>query len=68
MEEGTVRQAAKMYALVAEMEEIKTNVEAMKAENTERASRGERLSWPYSSFQDASEALSKISWKLNNEI
>ena len=68
MDEGTIRQAAQMYAIVAEMEEIKANIEAMKADNAERESRGEALAWPYSSFQDASEALSKISWRLSNEI
>jgi len=68
MDEGTVIQAAKMWALVAEMEEVKANIEAMKADNQEREARGEALAWPYSMFQDASEALSKVSWKLRNEI
>ena len=68
MNEGEIRQAASMYALVAEMEEIKANIEAMKADNQERESQGLALAWPGKMFQDASEALSHISWRFKNEI
>lgn len=68
MTEGEIRQAAQMFALVAEMEEVKANIEAMKADNTERESRGESLAWPGSMFQEASDALSHISWRFRNEI
>jgi len=68
MNEAEIRQAASMYALVTEMEEIKANIEAMKVDNAERESRGEAMAWPYKEFQDASEALSHISWRLRNEI
>ena len=63
-----IKRAALMYALVAEMEEIKANIEAMKADNAERESRGESIAWPGQMFQDASDALSHVSWRLRNEI
>ena len=68
MGKGKIRQTAQMYALVAEMEEIKANIEAMKTDNAERESRGESLAWPGEVFQDASDALSHISWRFRNEI
>ena len=68
MNEGEIRQAAQMYALVAEMEEIKAHIEAMKADNAEREGRGESLAWPGRMFQEASDALSHISWCFRNEI
>jgi len=68
MSEGEIRQTAQMYALVAEMEEIKANIEAMKADNAERESRGEAMAWPGRMFQEASDALSHISWRFRNEI
>ena len=60
MTEGEIRQVALMYSLVAEMEEIKADIEAMKADNTERESHGEALAWPVKIFKDASGALSNI--------
>jgi len=68
MDEGTVRQLSEMYSIVAEMEEIKANIKAMEFDNLERERNGEALAWPGSMFQDASEALSKLSWRFRNEI
>ena len=68
MDEATIRMAAKLYSIVAEMEEIKANIEAMKADNVEQESRGEALAWSYLDFQEASKSLSRISWRLDNEI
>jgi hypothetical protein len=63
-----IKLAAQMYAIVAEMEEIKANIEAMKADNAERESRGESVAWPGRMFQEASDSLSHISWRFRNEI
>ena len=68
MDEGTVRMQAQMYALVAEMEEIKANIKAMEYDNLERERNDEALAWPGSMFQEASEALSNLSWRFKNEI
>jgi len=68
MDEGTVRQTAQMYALIAEIEEIKAGIEGMKADNLTAHRCGDGLPWPGSVFAEASESLSKISWNLKNEI
>ena len=68
MDEATVRQAASMWALVAEMESIKAGIEAMKVENVERERGGFAMAWPYNMFQDAADALKSIAEKLRNEI
>ena len=68
MNEAEIRQAAAMYALVAEMEAIKAEIEAMKADNQERESRGESLAWSGVMFKEASGQLSLISQRLRNEI
>ena len=46
MDEGTVRMAAQMYALMAEMEAVKVEIEAMRWENGTRLSRGESMAYP----------------------
>ena len=68
MNEETIRMAAQLYSLIAEMEEIKANIKAMEADNIARERRGEALAWPGSMFQEASEALSNLSWRFKNEI
>jgi len=68
LKHNALKIAAKMYALVAEMEEIRANIEAMKADNAEREQRGEALAWPGKMFQEASEELSRISRRFSNEI
>lgn len=68
MSEGGIRQALQLYALVAEMEAIKANIEAMKADNSERESRGESLAWPGRMFQESADMLSNISRCLREEI
>jgi len=60
MDEGTVRQAANMFALVADMEAVKARVEGMKAENGIRESLGHSLAYDSEHFAEAEKELSSI--------
>lgn len=68
MNERAIRNAASMYALVAEMESIKAAVETMKIGNIERENRGESLAYGQEDFGDLSEALYEIASRLRREI
>jgi len=68
MDEGTVRQQASMFALVAQMEAIKADLVWMELENRERLSRGEALAWDGAAFNDCTVSLRAISNALVREI
>ena len=68
MDEGEVRMAATMWALVAEMNAETAWVEAMKALNSCRADRGLAQGYSEQSFFESSENLTKIAERLRDEI
>ena len=68
MEEGVVRMAAQMYALIAEMNSINAKVEGMKSENTTRESKGYSLAYDDEAFCDAARRLDAIACRLRKEI
>lgn len=63
-----IKLAANMFSIVAEMEEIKACIEAMKAENEIRKRNGDALAYDASDFAEEANALSHISWRLQNEF
>ena len=68
MNEGEIRQAAKMYALIAEMEAIKARIEGMKVENELRLSQGFSRAFNSTYFFKADVELMKIADRLRKEI
>lgn len=68
MSEGEIRQAAKMYALVAEMEAVKASIEGMKADNKQREIVGASMAWPGDCFVDAQLQLEAIATRFRDEI
>jgi hypothetical protein len=68
MNGGEIRQAAKMYALIAEMEAVKARIEGMKVENELRTQQGLSNAYGGNHFMEAEEALMKIADRLRDEI
>lgn len=68
MEEGTVRMAAQMYALVAEMEAEKAELESMNWENAQRLHRGESMAYPEGEFMMKADNLRALADRLRKEI
>lgn len=68
MNERAIRNAASMYALVAEMEAVKATLEALKAECAARQARGEPLGDVTEVFESGAKALSEIASRLRREI
>ena len=68
MNESEIRQAAQMYALVAEMEAVKSKIEGMKVENEYRISQGLSNAFSGYSFFKAETELVKIASRLRDEI
>ena len=68
MNEGEIRQAAKMYALIAEMEAVKARIEGMKVENEECIQQSKAIFYIRENFYEAEEALMKIADRLRKEI
>lgn len=68
MNEGEIRQAAQMYALVAEMHGVVASVEGMKADNAEREAAGLAQAWPGGVFDDARQELENIAKLLRDTI
>ena len=68
MNESEIRQAAGMYALVAEMHSINASIEGMKAENTTRESQGYAMAYDDKAFNDAGKELEVIATRLREEI
>lgn len=68
MDEGVVRMAAEMYALVAQMEAIKTRVHAMVAENAVRVLDGYSPSYTSNHFFGAESELSQLAERFRQEI
>lgn len=68
MNEGEIRQAAKMYALVAEMEAIKTFILLMTWENEERKVQGEAPAYSWVDLTYSQQDLEKIARRLREEI
>lgn len=64
MGEGEIRMQAQMYALVADMAAITTEVEGMKAANTERESHGLALAYDRAAFSDAAKDLAALAEQL----
>ena len=68
MNESEIRQAAQMYALVAEMEAAKATIEGMKVENEHRTSQGLPPEFSSDYFFKADAELVRIAIRLRNEI
>ncbi len=68
MDEGEIRQLAAMYAIVADMEATKAQIEGMKADNTEREAHGLALAWPRGSFEDEANVLRTLAKLLRDTI
>lgn len=68
MTDGEIRQAAQMYALVAEIETVKVFVEGMKAENAMRAFHGVTPAYNEAAFRITAEELAKLAKRLREEI
>lgn len=68
MDEGTVRMASQMYALVAEMEAIKADIQGMRWENESRIHRGEAIAYPNSEFMMKSDELNILSESFRIKI
>ena len=64
MNEGEIRQAALMYALIADMEAIKARVEGMKAYNNS----GFDNSYAEETFENYTCELEQIAKRLREEI
>ena len=60
-----IKDLSKIYSLICQMEAIKAEIEAMKADNIERQSNGEALAWPGKMFQEAANSLSNIAKELD---
>ena len=65
MDEATVRQHAKMWAIVMEGQAIIASVEGMKAENQCNSATGH---YPEACFADAEKALQEIARRLRDEV
>ena len=68
MNEGEIRQAASMYALVAEMESVKANIEGMKAFNSMREMMGDSVAYNQEAFSGCENQLLEIAKRLATEI
>jgi len=68
MDEGTVRQQASMFALVAQMEAIKAEPVMMEQENYVRLANKEALAWDGAAFSDCARTLRGIAEQLVNDI
>ena len=55
------------FALVAEMYSLVSRIEAMKADNQVRESRGEALAWNGFAFEEISGELEEIARKLGGD-
>ena len=64
MREEELRQAAHMYALVAEMEATKANIEGMRAANMQREACGDAMAYSEDHFQGAANDLAAIADRL----
>lgn len=64
MDEGEIRMQAQMYALVADMAAITTEVDGMKAANTEREANGLALAYLEEKFSQAAKALTAVAEQL----
>lgn len=68
MDEATVRMAAQMWAIVAEMRAVEAQVEGMKAENQARMSCGHALAYNEGDFVGASSDLQNLANRLRTEV
>ena len=68
MNESEIRQAAQMYALVAEMEAVKAMIEGIKVENAHKTSQGLPPAYSSGYFFEAETELVKIASRLRDEI
>jgi len=68
MHEGEIRQAAQMFALVAEMHSINASIEGMKSENTTRESQGYAMAYDDAAFNSCCKELEVIAKRLREEI
>ena len=68
MNESEIRQAAKMYALIAEMEAVRARIEGMKVENELRYQQDLSYAYGGNHFKEAEEDLMKIADRLRDEI
>lgn len=68
MEEGTVRQAAQMYSLVAEMKAIEISVEGMKTLNSQRLSNSLSIAYSEDAFESSASDMREIANRLLREI
>ena len=64
MGEGEIRMQAQMYALVADMAAITTEVDGMKAANTEREAQGFALAYDEAAFAQAAKDLAALAEQL----
>jgi hypothetical protein len=64
MGEGEIRMQAQMYALVADMAAITTEVDGMKAANTEREAQGFALAYDEAAFSQAAKDLAALAEQL----
>lgn len=68
MTEGEIRQLAQMYALVAEIEARKCDIEGMKAENMQRSLLGQSMAYDDLAFEEVSQRLMMIAKELRESI
>ena len=68
MDEGTIRQCALMWALIARMNAIIIRVEGMKVANKEREMQGYALAYNEQSFIECQQEIEIIAGRLNIEI
>lgn len=68
MNEGEIRQAASMYALVCMMESLKTRRDGMLADNADRSLREAPLNYYEDSFSQIEEEFSMLAKRFSDEI
>jgi hypothetical protein len=66
--EGEIRQDAQMWALVAELEALKTERSAMEAENVCRADRGAAPAFGEEEFMALSKRMQEVAFLLRRDI
>jgi len=68
MTEGEIRQLALLHSYIAELEEVKVEVEAMNVANKFREIKGMSPAYGEDAFRTASESISHIAWKMKNKV